>query len=391
MRFVVSHVGFIKGQPPRYRHVGEMQVRMGTSVEIRKVSPTNAPIVYLHEDVANPSIEYRFHDGSFYRLSDHLKLNDARNGTISVERLEQQSQLRRYEDRCNWRAFASNGIGTRGTLAAPRSLHEWKATKIDVSDAGVFSDAVTALAENFIVIDNAIWERCFEPCLEVRWTPSVDGAHVWVKTSIGYIGGDQNPVDYTGAHPLDRSAYDWLGRHQTANEHLRCFSALEPERVSAFIDGLKEGVANFRDSRNTGQKLKVVEPSLASTDFDALELRRSALVHIAAVRAMNREVNDLMATRRANVIFGQDDFGARSDRLETLLARHEAGDAPPEDVLDAMRELRKALQYTSKAFEGRYKISLATFVPPEYFGDLDSFAVDLDIYAATAMPPPGKR
>lgn len=387
MRFVIRHEGFIKGQPSRYRRVGEMRVNMETPVELKKVSAEEAPVVYRHEDLANPSREYRFHDGSFYRLTEHSKLKDARHGSISVEQLERYSEVTKYRDRCNWRAFASNGIGTRGTLAKARALQDWNATDIDATEAHVFSEAVTALAENFVMIGTAMWERCFEPCLEVRWTPSISGTGVTVNMGIGDIGGWENAVDQPGPQPLPLNAYNRLGSHTTPHEHLRCFSALERDRANAFIEGLKAGKTAHRVSRNEGQKLIVVEPSLASPDFDGLELRRSAQVHICALKAMTREIKSLKNTQRVNAIFEQDDYGNRDAPLEAILASYEAGDAPPEDVLDAMVELKKVLRYASNAFFDKHRISLATYVPPDYFGDVDSFSVDLDIFAARSMSP----
>jgi hypothetical protein len=388
MRFIVRHEGFIKGQPSRYRHVGEMRVNMETPVELRNVSAEYAPVVYRHEDLANPTKDFRFHDGSFYSLTDHSKLKAARHGSISVEELERHSEVTKYKDRCKWRGFSSKGIGTRGTLAKARSLQDWKATNIDATDAHVFSEAVTALASNFIMIGTAMWERCFEPCLEVRWTPSISGTGVTVNMRIGDIGGWENAVDRPGPHPLPLNAYN---RPHTPHEHLRCFSALELARANAFIDGLQAGMTAHRVSRNEGQKLIVVEPSLASTDFDALELRRSAKVHIAALMAMSREIKTLIDTRRVKAIFEQDETGKRSELLESVLAAYEAGDAPPEDVLDAMSELKKVLRYASNAFFDKHKISLATYVPPDYFGDVDSFSVDLDIFAARSVSPNGPR
>jgi hypothetical protein len=391
MRFVIRHDGFIKGQPPRYRHVGEMPVKMETPVELRKVAGEDAPVVYRREDLASPTKEFRFHDGSFYRLTDHSKLEDALHGSINVEELQRYSAVTAYKARCDWHSFSSHGIGARGVLPKSRALHDWKASNIDTANAHVFSDAVTALAGNFIMIGSAMWERCFEPCLEVRWTPSISGTGVLVSLRIGDTGNGETDIDQPGPQPLPMNAYDRLVPFLTPHEHLRCFSAIELERADAFINGLKKGMSAHRVSRNEGQRLVVVEPSLASPDFDALEIRRSAKIHISALRAMTREIKSLKDTQRVKAIFEQDEYGNRSAPLEAVLAAYEVGDAPPEDVLDAMVELKKVLRYASNAFFDRHQISIATYVPPDYFGDVDSFAVDLNIFAARSISPNGPR
>ncbi|MCV9964160.1 hypothetical protein OIU34_19950 [Pararhizobium sp. BT-229] len=389
MRFFVSHIGFVKGRPPRYRHVGEMQVLMETPVEVRKVRQADAPVVYKLESLASGTEEYRWIDGNFYRLAAHRKLKDARHGTISVEHLERDLSVRKYRERCDWRSFSSNGIGPRGTLAPARHLHDWKAAEIDDSAAHVFSDAVKELAESFVVIGTALWERCFEPCLVVQWKPSLGGKHVHVTLDVGDAGGPDAFLD-----PSSRDR--WPGMHSGpyegvggthAREHLRCFSALEWDRANAFIDGLKAKATDFRISRNDGRKLVIVEPQLASQEFDVLELRRSARIHVSALAAMTREIRMFMETKQWKAIFAQDEFETRAAQLEFVLADFEAGKAPPEDVLDAMAELRRGLAYASKAFDAKAKIDLAAFVPPEYFGDVDSFSIDIDL----ASSPSGLR
>ncbi|MCS4090248.1 hypothetical protein [Rhizobium sp. BK176] len=102
-------------------------------------------------------------------------------------------------------------------------------------------------------------------------------------------------------------------------------------------------------------------------------------------------IKSLTDTRRVNTIFEQDAYRHRSTALEAVLSAYEAGDAPPEDVLDAMVELKKVLRYASNAFFDMYKINLSTYVPPDYFGDVDSFAVDLDIFAARSISKSGPR
>lgn len=391
MRFVVTHTGFAKGRPPRYRHVGEMQVLMETPVELRKVAATDAPVVYRIQQVGSEISEFRFIDGFFYRRSCQQKLKYARHGTISVERLQQESSIQNYKTRCNWRSYSNNGIGTRGALAEARRLHEWKAAEIDNSDASVFSDAVTAIAENFVVVGTSLWERCFEPCLVVHWTPSLDGKHVYARIGIDNIGGPDGVID--GGRPDGRpsmhdSPYLRVG-YREAREHLRCFSAREGARVQTFIDRLTAGVENFRVGRNLGADLVVIEPRLASADFDMLELRRSARTHVSALEAMNLEIKASVPQTKSKAIFAQDEFDTRAGGVELALDAFEAGNGPPEDVLDAMAELRSWLIYASRAFAAKANVNLSAFVPPQYFGDVDSFSIDLNIASAPSGFRPG--
>lgn len=384
MRFFVTHTGFVKGRPPRYRHVGEMPVLMETPVEVRKVAAAHAPVVYRLHEVGSDIAEFRFIDGSFYRRSSQQKLKDARHGTISVERLQAETSIQKYKDRCNWRSYSSNGIGARGTLADARHLHEWKAAEIDDSDASVFSDAVTAIAENFVVVGTSLWERCFEPCLMVRWTTSLDGSHVHAWMRIDNVGGPDGVIDGDrpdGLPSMHDSPYRRVG-HREPREHLRCFSARELARAKSFIDGLTAGAENFRVSLNIGVDLVVEEPLLASADFDLIELRRSARTHVSALEAMSHEIKRNVSQTKSKAIFAQDEFDARAVDLELALEAFESGKGPPEDVLDTMAELRRGLIYASRAFAAKANVNLSAFVPPEYFGDVDSFSIDLNIASA---------
>lgn len=391
MRFVVTHIGFVKGRPPRYRHVGEMQVLMETPVEIRKVAAADAPVVYRLQQLGKEISDFRLIDGNFYRRSCQQKLKYARHGTISVERLQEETSIQKYKTRCNWRSYSSNGIGPRGTLAEARRLHEWKAAEIDDSDASVFSDAVTALAENFVVIGTSLWERCFEPCLVVHWTRSLNGKHVKARISIDNVGGPEGVIDGDrpdGLPSMHDSPYRTVG-HREPREHLRCFSARERARVKAFIDALTAGVENHQVSRNLGSALVVMEPTLASADFDMIELRRSARNHVSALQAMNSEIKASVSQTKSRAIFAQDEFDARAVDLQLVLEAFEAGKGPPEDVLDAMAELRRGLVYASRAFAAKADVNLSAFVPPEYFGDVDSFSIDLSIASAPSGFRPG--
>jgi hypothetical protein len=80
---------------------------------------------------------------------------------------------------------------------------------------------------------------------------------------------------------------------------------------------------------------------------------------VSSLRPPRLMSHGLKESRRGKTIYGQDEFGESSDHLKAVLADYEAGKAPPEDLLDAVSELRKAIQYASKAFEERHKISLA--------------------------------
>lgn len=388
MRFNVKHIGFVKGRPQRYRHVGEMQVLMETPVEIRKVREVDAPVVYKLESLAAGTVDYRYIDGSFYRLASHWKLKDARHGTISVEHLERDISVRRYKDRCDWRSFSSNGIGPRGTLAPARQLHDWKAAEIDGSAAHVFADAVKELAESFVVVGTSLWERCFEPCIVVHWTPSLDGKHVHVRTDVGDVGGNGSFLDprgedrWPGMHP---GPYDGIGTH--AREHLRCFSAIEGGRARAFVDSLRAKATDYRISSDDGKKLVVVKPELASPDFDLLELRRSARILVSAHETMVRELRTFTEAKQRKAMFSQDELFVRAAQLKFVLTDFEAGKSPPEDLLDAMDELRRGLAYAAMTFAAGGKIDLAALVPPEYYGDIDTFEIDIGI----ASSPSGIR
>ncbi|MNL79864.1 hypothetical protein D3C87_2065630 [compost metagenome] len=67
------------------------------------------------------------------------------------------------------------------------------------------------------------------------------------------------------------------------------------------------------------------------------------------------------------------------------MAEFEAGRSPPEDLLDAMDELRSGLAYAAKAFAAGGKIDLAALVPPEYFGDVDGFEIDIDMASPSGI------
>jgi hypothetical protein len=381
MRFIVTHPGFFKGRPPRYRHVGEMQVAMETPVEIRQMAAEFAPVVYRIEDIGQGLTEFRFHDGSFYRRSTEPVLTLTSSGAISIGLLERDTQFRKYRERCNWRSFSGKGIGSRGTLADVRPLHEWNATEIDDSDTVVFSDAVITLAENFVEIDTTLWERCFEPCLMVHWTPSLDSQYLAARISIDHVGGPSGEIDGAdrrkSMHP---SPYESLVAHGTKVAHLRSFSGVEPDRAERFLDELASKATDYRISRNEGRRLKVIRPDLASQNFDALELTRSALTHLAALPAMDRAIKHLTSRRsKQRDFYAEDEFNSRAYQLEVTLQDFEAGKVPPEAVIDAMDELRQGLDYASNAFEAKRSISLSAFVPPKYFGDLDNFNVDLEI------------
>jgi hypothetical protein len=374
MRFFVTHTGFIKGKPQRYRHVGQMTVLMETPVEIRKVPVADAPVVYRLHDVGSEITEFRLIDGFFHRKSSQQKLKDARHGTISVERLQQESSIQNYKTRCNWRSYSNDGIGPRGTLADARLLHEWKAVEIDAVDASVFSDAVTAVADNFVIVGTSLWEKCFEPCLGVLWTTSLDGTHVHARLIVDNVGGPNGVVDGErpdGLPSIHDSAYRRIGFRES-REHLRCFSAREMGRAKQFIDGLKAGAVNFRVSLNLGVDLVVEEPLLASADFDLMELRRSARTHLAAVEALAHEI------KKTKINFSQDELHARVSDLHLVLELFEAENGPPEDVLEAMAELKEGLIYATTAFATK-SVNLSAFIPPDYFGDVDSFSIDLNI------------
>lgn len=361
-----------------------MQVLMETPVEIRKVAVADAPVVYRLQQVGSENSEFRYIDGFFHRRSCPQKLKYARHGTISVERLQAESSIQNYKTRCNWRSYSNNGIGPGGTLAEARRLHEWKAAEIDDSDASVFSDAVTAIAENFVVVGTSLWERCFEPCLVVHWTTSLDGKHVHARMSIDNVGGPDGVIDGDrpdGLPSMHDSPYRRVG-HREPREHLRCFSAREMARAQSFIDGLTAGAENFRVSRNLSAELVVVEPLLASADFDMIELRRSARTHVSALEAMNREIKATVPRTMSGAIFAQEEFDARAVDLELALEAFEAGKGPPEDVLDAIAELRRGLLYASRAFAAKANVNLSAFVPPGYFGDVDGFSIDLNIGSA---------
>ena len=390
MRFFVTHTGFVKGKPPRYRHAGEMPVLMETLVEIRKVAAADAPVVYRLHEVGSEIKEFRFIDGFFYRRSSQQKLKDARHGTISVDRLQGDTKVQKYRIRCDWHSYSSNGIGSRGSLADARRLHEWRAAEMDDSEASVFSDAVTAIAENFVVIGTSLWERCFEPCLLVNWIKESDNSHAYISMSVDDVGGPNGVVDgdrCDGLPSLHDSPYRSV--HRQDRLHQRCFSAREIDRANKFIEDLQVGVKNNRISRNIGVDLVVEKPELASSNFDLLELRRSARTFVTAQGAMDREIKKSVGEGTSKVIFSQDELHTRAVDLELALEAFESGNAPPEDVLDAMAELKKGLIYAKRAFATKARVDLSAFVPPDYFGDVDSFSIDLNIAGAPSGFRPG--
>lgn len=395
MRLVVAHEGFIKGQPSRYRHVGEMCVKMETVVDIETVSVDDAPMAYVFENRTKGfTKEYRVHDGHFVTPLPSLKRREGAlaEQMLNIEAFQDDSRYvfrGRYRKLCGWREFASNSIGNRGGTIRARELHEWNAKHIDDSDACRFSDAVHEVMKDLVVIDGKLWNRCFEPCLTVRWRVS---PQVGVKIQV-------NPFDTRNLHgDLGRDSYDEMGNRVIAPTaynykqheqftHERCFSVFEKERVREFVKLLQAGAVANKTSVMSEQRLTAVTPDLCTRNYDDLELARSVKTHSASWDNMASTLKSMTGDkwkRRVNV----PEFESRQYDLESALADFRKGAAAPEDVIEAMSLLRQGMEWVAGAMKRDYGVNVYEIVPPVYFGDLDNLAVELTLSGLDAPATP---
>lgn len=371
VRVHVTHQGFVRGKPQRYRHVGEMPVLLETCLEIRSVSERDAPDVYRRFKAYSKVGTYKFHDGHFYRRSAQEKLKAARHGTISVEKLQKDTPSIRYSTRCGWKSFSDNAVG-RGE---PRLLDNWKATEMDNSKLPVFEAAVRSVADDYMVVGTSLWERCFEPCLVVQWAVDRTAGAIHVWTGIDHVGDPHGVLDspeWNGASPYPSFNGGRL-------LHRRCFSAKEAARMETFISGLTSPFATSRVSRDLGDELAVETPGLASDDFDDIELRRSAKTvkeayhgMMRAIRKNNRRRHGLRPDISAQLEHGVARVGQAWDE-------YAAGRVSPEQLLETIDLAIAAFEQATEHASTSLGMDLHAFVPPPYFGNLDTFEINLDI------------
>ena len=389
MKILISHDGFVRGQPPRYGRVGELKIDMETVVELREVDRDDAPLAYLVEDDSRQR-EVRVLDGVFITPLTHGPeiMDRATRGAVGLGMFGSGELTDRYRDRCDWRTFASKSISPRGETMKSRSLDDWRAKNIDDSDTHVFVDAIQTTMERFVVLDGKLWTKCFEPCYRVRWGSRYEGVvddcliqvdiHD-VKDLHGSVDGDE--YDPHGMRKTAPVIYQVDG--EKPKMHSRCFSVMEASLIPIFVEKLKSESRTHHvlDMANVIKeggfpKLNVIEPSLCSSDFDVLELGRAARLHIAAWDTFSRIVKRATG-RKAKDLFNYEEFEHRAARIELALCDFEMGKESPEALLETMALLRQGMKYGIRKTWDAVVTDFSWFLPPEYFGDVDNMTIDI--------------
>ena len=394
MRIVIAHEGFVRGQPPRYRHVGEMRVLMETAVELDSISSTDAPLAYLYQNHNDGTVrEYRWHDGAFLAHLPHGGglMEKAAKGAISLrsQGLDADYFFDEYREICRWRDYASRGIGSRGDLAPARRLEDWNAQHVDDSDAHVFEQAVRDVMKTLVVVDGNLWTRCFEPCLAVSWrtyssgSVELEAGPYDTRNLHGRLG--RETTDAFGLKIIKPTSYSTVG--SSTPHHERCFAASEVGRMTEFVKGLTAGPAaqglRIRLDLQPEHSLRVVDPALCSTSFDELELGRSARTYTAAWDTMQEKLKSATGGRWKKVLnFGE--FDTRAAEVDFSLRDFENGKGSPEEVMEAMGSLRQGLDHVVSASLRKLNVDLSLLLPPEYFGDPDNMDIDVDLAPSRA-------
>lgn len=380
MRLTVRHVGFVRGQPRRYHHVGEMPTFMETRCDIREMASGEAPVVATLTDTANGrTMEYRRIDDTYVRPLAHGPeiLDIARKGAVGLGVFGGDIEVE-YKHRAEWPKFASRCVGRS---VDPRELHEWNATDIDDTDVSVFGAAVRDVLGRIVLIDGRMWENCYEPCMTVRWKNLTDGKArgVVAPGDVSFLHGAPGVASHNsfGLRVTLPTALHHIG--EASIMHERCFSLNELDRISNFTETFRGG---FEHADVTAERLVAVDASLCSPDFDALELGRSARLQMASWMAIERELTKATKSKWKKIV-NVPEFDSRSAEIEFALKDFENNNGSPDELLDAMKDLQRGLQWVAGAAKGRLGVDVSAWLAPAYYGDPDNMAVELDIAGAS--------
>jgi len=384
LRLLISHTGFVRGIPPRHRAVGEMPTIIETAVEVAEVRADDAPVVY-RVGTSSP-LDIRCWDSRFYsQVYPEFQGMALAGHPISIERLEAKANHKPYTKRFPWRHYVSRLPG-RTSWNEPRRLEDWRAKEVDASDLSVFESAIREVMSNYIWVEGRLWTRCFEPCLEVVWYHQTARSQKGAYMRVGDVANLHGYVD------ADDFAPDGLRRIQpTASQirsatvtHSRCFSALEPDRARSYLREV--GGSDDPAIGAHWDGIEAIEPSLASRDFDRLELGRSARLAAASKDLLYAVLRQDRTQAGCRKLMEGVDLALTSRRLVEATRAFEEDHGSPEDVVEAIEDVRREMTLVLGRITNVDRRSvIADIVPPPYYGNLDAIGISIPL-AAPAVP-----
>jgi hypothetical protein len=381
MKTTLLHRALCEGISDGKRVPRTLPILVETEVELREASLSHAPVAargpgWSASGQDERMVEFRWHDGRFFRQSE---LAMGKDGKLVLD------------DR--GRDFADLGehVEDRDTRQIMRDAHSelfapidfWNPRHLDLAMVADFAAAAERVAENFLVLDGALFERCFEPALVVRWNPTPTGSAVCENGDVSSLRRfvDFTRPDWRGLVPLgqDDQFTPRIGRITRHQMHVRCFSGVEGERVREFMRWLRHrgDVAKVNASAITD--LEVLEPSLLSPDHDLAEFGRRVKNMVAWTREAREAVARHSPWEYRKIRDTFELLVARADRVSSVIAALDRGEIEAWTVADAAAELEgELLESFASIKSGKKGLDLAAFLPPPFFGDVNSFPIDLD-------------